>query len=143
MNPSNDTNPFDLNDGPRRPDVPKPEVVYYGYQEAQQQRPQPKKTGGIIGTLSAIGLALVKYGTIALTFLSKLKFLFILKTILFSGGSAILSAWFLSLHYGWPMGVGIISMIFFHEMGHGWASRKMGFPFAWLVFTPFGGGNCP
>ena len=41
--------------------------------------------------------------------------------------------------FGWPFGVGMVSLIFVHELGHGLAMRALGVPAGPMTFIPFFG----
>ena len=42
-----------------------------------------------------------------------------------------------ALLWGWKFGVGIVALIFVHELGHWVEARRRGFNAAWPVFIPF------
>jgi Zn-dependent protease len=145
--------PFDLGDDePRRPDVPRPEgYTHGGHGQAQQEKEEdkpknsfsrqksPKNTQGILGTLATIGVIFAKWGTVALSFLGKLKFLVVLKTVFLTGGSALLYAWAKSLTYGWYMGAAMVAFLLFRTLGRAIAAHKVGTPLQWSLFIPFMG----
>lgn len=86
-----------------------------------------KKKGwaGIVATLAAIG-----------AWLLKLKgFVFLLK---FGGASisALISIAFYSVVFGWPFAIGLVVLLFIHEMGHALVMKLKGIPMGALVFIP-------
>jgi Zn-dependent protease len=145
--------PFDLGDGdPKQPDASPPEAsTQSGYGQTQQEKEEnkhqnsfarqkkPKNTQGILGTLATIGVLFAKWGGIALTFLGKLKFLVVLKTIFLTGGSALLYAWTKSLTYGWYMGAAMVAFLLVRTLGRAFAGHKVGMPLQWSLFIPFMG----
>lgn len=53
-------------------------------------------------------------------------------------GSLVLSAWLFGFAYGsWAFGIGIVSLLFVHEMGHFVTLKLKGMPARWPVFIPF------
>jgi Zn-dependent protease len=104
-----------------------------------------KTKGGLVGALASALLLLAKIGAPVLALLAKLKFLLVaLKLLTFGkfllgGGSMLLSMWAWGLVYGWPLGVGIVLLIFIHECGHALAARRLGIPTGIMVFIPLMG----
>ncbi len=80
------------------------------------------------GMLAAAGALLVKFGAI----LYKLK-------IVTVAGSMIVSVGAYALLGGWWFGVGLVGLIFVHEMGHVLALRRQGVPASAPLFIPFMG----
>lgn len=95
-----------------------------------QPAPQKRRRGGLIGTLIA-----------ALVFLAtKLKFILgALKGIKFlgTGLSALVSVGAYALAFGWQFGVGLVVLLFVHEMGHVVALRRYGVKASAPIFIPF------
>jgi Zn-dependent protease len=86
------------------------------------------KAGGLV----ALGLLLLKVlgkGKFLLSGLAKLP------TIL---SMLLMMAAYVAM-YGWTFGVGIVLLIYLHEMGHVAAIKHCGLPFGWPVFVPFVG----
>ena len=104
-----------------------------------------KAKGGIPGAIASLLLLLAKIGAPVLAVLAKLKFLLVgLKLLTFGklllgGGSMLLSMWAWGSVLGWPLGVGIVLLIFIHECGHALAARMRGIPTGIMVFIPFMG----
>ncbi len=76
----------------------------------------------------------------ALVFLlSKFKFLGILAGVLKlkTLGTMLLSIGLYGLEWGWPFAVGIVLLIFVHELGHWIVLRREGIPAGAPVFIPF------
>ena len=80
------------------------------------------------GMVVAAGAFLLKFGAI----LYKLKFVTI-------AGSMIVSIGAYALLGGWWFGVGLVGLIFVHEMGHVLALRRQGVPASAPLFIPFMG----
>ncbi len=76
--------------------------------------------------VAAAGLAVVKYGAFVLKFKAF--------TLVFS---MVASVWAYALLYGWTFAVGIVMMIFVHEMGHVVVLRARGIEAGLPVFLPF------
>jgi len=72
---------------------------------------------------AAIGAFLAKFGVVLLKF----KFLFSIFV------SAALCVWF----GGWWFGIGLIVLLFVHEMGHVLEAKRQGLPVSVPVFIPF------
>lgn len=82
----------------------------------------------LLGALAAAGAFLAKFGAIVY----KLK-------IVTVAGSMIVSIGAYALLGGWWFGVGIVGLIFVHEMGHVIALRRQGVPASAPLFIPFMG----
>jgi Zn-dependent protease len=80
------------------------------------------------GSIAAAGAFLLKFGAI----LYKLK-------IVAVAGSMIVSVGAYALLGGWWFGVGLVGLIFAHEMGHVVALRRQGVPASAPLFIPFVG----
>ncbi|MGO8685907.1 MAG: site-2 protease family protein [Candidatus Dormibacteria bacterium] len=87
-------------------------------------RGQARRRGGVVGTLMTAGLAVLKYGALFS------KFGLTAVTMLV----AIVAY---SLIFGWAFAVGLVLLIFVHEMGHFLTSRALGVPMSAPVFIPF------
>jgi Zn-dependent protease len=57
------------------------------------------------------------------------------------GGSMVFMAWVYARFYGWQFAVGIVVLIFVHEMGHLIAARLVGIPVSLPLFIPFMGAS--
>ncbi|MEQ1794366.1 MAG: site-2 protease family protein [Nitrospira sp.] len=59
--------------------------------------------------------------------------------VLLTSGTMILSVITYSFVYGWPYAIGLVGLIFFHEMGHFAAARQRGLDVGAPTFIPFVG----
>ena len=59
--------------------------------------------------------------------------------LLFSGGSMILSVFVYAITFGWRYAVGLVALIFAHEMGHYLAAKKRRLNVGLPTFIPFVG----
>lgn len=59
--------------------------------------------------------------------------------LLLTGGSMLLSVIAYSWVFGWPYAVGLVALIFVHEMGHYYAARRRGLDVGAPTFIPFVG----
>ena len=74
--------------------------------------------------------------------LSKFKFLLIflkMGKFLTTFGSMFLMIWIYGAMFGWKYGVGIVLLIFIHEMGHYLTAKKVGLNVSAPLFIPFVG----
>ncbi|MBS4174217.1 site-2 protease family protein [Bacillus sp. FJAT-49736] len=78
-------------------------------------------------------------GGALLVLLSKLKYLIVVLKIakLHTLISLLISVGAYTLLYGWKFGVGLVYLLFIHEMGHMVAARQKGVPTTAAVFIPF------
>ena len=79
----------------------------------------------LLAPIAAVGAFLAKFGVVLLKF----KFLFSLFV------SAAFYVWF----GGWWFGVGLVVLLFVHEMGHVLEAKRQGLPVSVPVFIPFMG----
>src|SRR6266487_3138463 len=77
----------------------------------------------LLAPIAAIGAFLVKFGVVLLKF----KFLF----------SMFVSAAFYVWFGGWWFGIGLIVVLFVHEMGHVFEAKHQGLPVSAPFFIPF------
>ena len=98
---------------------------------------QPKKRGkwAKVGGGAGAGIlaTLLKFGTLALAGLKYAFFAFKLGPIL----SIFISLAFYAAAFGWQFGLGIIFLIFLHEMGHVLVLKAKGVPASAPIFIPF------
>jgi Zn-dependent protease len=92
---------------------------------AARRRPLRQR---ILGALAAAGAFLAKFGAL----LYKLKFVTV-------AGSMVVSVGAYALLGGWWFGVGLVALIFVHEMGHVLALRRQGVRASAPLFIPFMG----
>jgi len=93
-----------------------------------------KSNSNKLGTLASAGMALSVLA-------GKTKYLFVaLKlTKAMPLVSMMLSSAAYSIFYGWPFAIGMVGLIFTHEMGHAIVMHRYGVPFSPMVFVPFMG----
>ena len=91
-----------------------------------------RRRGGLIGTLLA---ALVFLGSKAGYIFSALKGVKFIGT----GATALLSIGSYALLFNWQFGVGLVALLFIHEMGHVLALRRYGVRATAPIFIPFMG----
>jgi Zn-dependent protease len=100
-----------------------------GYEPIQPQRRGPREMlRRIFAPVIAVGAFLLKFGGI----LFKLKFFTV-------AGSMIVSVGAYALLGGWWFGLGLVLLIFVHEMGHVLELRHQGVPASAPLFIPFFG----
>ena len=115
----------------RYPEPRLPEYDEHGYRTVSPEtRTSPPRSLGrrLLGGLAAAGAFLAKFGAI----LYKLKFVTV-------AGSMLVSIGAYALLGGWWFGVGLVALIFFHEMGHVLALRRQGVRASAPLFIPFMG----
>jgi Zn-dependent protease len=110
-----------------RPPEP-PEYYPAGYQPEPTERPSFLKRMGT--AIAAVLVAIVKFGKVALLALPKIKFLSTSATMLVS-----IAAY--AVIWGWQFGVGLVLLLFVHEMGHVIQLRREGVPATAPLFVPF------
>ncbi|MCW3053343.1 MAG: peptidase [Chthonomonadales bacterium] len=94
--------------------------------------PKSASGKGWWGSLGAAGIGLAKFGG-ALKFLTFGKYLI-------TAGSMFVSIVLLGAYYGWWwMGVGVVFLIFLHELGHAITVKRLGYRVTAMVFLPFMG----
>jgi Zn-dependent protease len=94
---------------------------------------KPNLGGGIASSVGLVGAASVLFG--------KTKYLLVAAkaTKLASLGSMALSVGAYSMFFGVPYAIGMVGLIFVHEMGHALAMHHYKIPFSPMVFLPFMG----
>jgi Zn-dependent protease len=100
---------------------------YEEYQPPEPARHEPRfpLLRKLLGPLVAVGALLVKFGGVLL----KGKFFF----------SIFISAAFYVWYGGWWFGIGLIVLLFVHEMGHVLEAKRQGLPVTAPLFIPFFG----
>src|SRR5262245_26767446 len=96
----------------------------------------PARSGGGLkgaGGIAALLLGLLSKGKGLLVALKALPF----AKLLLTGGSMAASVWLYAMNGGWAFALGLVLMIFIHEMGHGLAMRRAGIDSGWPIFIPF------
>jgi len=114
---------------PPQPWTTYPPPVGSGWQQPAGPPPgqpgtQARRRGGILGALATAGLTVLKFAAIFGKF----------GITAVSMAVAVVAY---SLLFGWAFAVGLVLLIFVHEMGHFLTSRAMGVPMSVPVFIPF------
>ena len=86
-----------------------------------------RRKGGLAG-LGGIGALLAA--------LLKFQWLAIFLKFGFAGFSAIVSIVVYSFLFGWPFAVGLVALLFIHEMGHALVMKLKGLPVGGMIFIP-------
>ncbi len=86
-----------------------------------------------LGGVAALVLGVLAKGKGLLVALKALPF----AKLLLTGGSMAASVVLYAINGGWAFALGLVLMIFVHEMGHGLAMRRAGIEAGWPVFIPF------
>ena len=99
-------------------------LFHYGY-EPQPVRHEPRfpMLRKLLAPFAAIGALIVKFGSVLLKF----KFFF----------SIFVSAAFYVWYGGWWFGIGLVILLFVHEMGHVLEAKRQGLPVSAPLFIPF------
>jgi Zn-dependent protease len=97
----------------------------------------PARSSGsaLKGGIGALLLGLLAKGKGLLVMLKALPF----AKLLLTGGSMAASVLLYAMHGGFAFALGLVLMIFIHEMGHGLAMKRAGVDAGWPVFIPFFG----
>jgi Zn-dependent protease len=101
--------------------------------------PAPKrdsKAKGAAAGVGALGLVLLKFKTVILLALGKLKFILFGLSKLGTLASMFVSFGYYWARYGWAFGAGLVLSIYIHEMGHVWKLRSYGVPASAPMFIP-------
>jgi Zn-dependent protease len=110
---------------PQAPTPPPPPTPTPAHNEAFGQK-RKRAGGGILAGL----VALAAKGKALLLLLPKIK-------VLTTAGTALVSIAAYTLFFGWTFAVGIVALLFVHEMGHVLAFRREGIPSSAPMFIPF------
>lgn len=108
------------------------EVAECGNAEGKKKRKGLAGLGGIAATIVAL---LLKLKT-ALLFLLNLKWLVFVGKFGLAGISAVFSVVIYSLIFGWPFAIGLVALLFIHEMGHALVMKLKGIPVGGVIFIP-------
>ena len=101
------------------------ELAYYEPPEPVRHEPRFPLLRKLLGPFVAVGALLLKFGGVLL----KGKFFF----------SIFISAAFYVWYGGWWFGIGLIVLLFVHEMGHVLEAKRQGLPVTAPLFIPFFG----
>jgi Zn-dependent protease len=104
------------------PEVEQAEGAMVGTAAPEKKR---KRLGGIGGSIAVLG-----------AWLLKLKGLLFLAKFGLAGFTALFSVAVYSLLFGWRFAVGLVVLLFIHEMGHAIVMKLKGIPMGGLVFIP-------
>ena len=99
------------------------ELAYYEAPDPARHEPRFPFLRKLAAPFVALGALLVKFGP----FLLKFKFLF----------SIFVSAAFYVWFGGWWFGIGLVFLLFVHEMGHVFEAKRQGLPVSAPLFIPF------
>ena len=107
----------------------------YTVDVGSEQR-EAAREGGMVSAKKRKGLAgLGGIGAIIAALL-KLQWLAYLLKFGFAGFSAIISIVLYSYLFGWPFAVGLVALLFIHEMGHAIVMKLKGIPVGGMIFIP-------
>ncbi len=96
---------------------------------------QRKRIAGLGGIGVALIAFLVKIKTI-LFLLFDLKWLAVFGKVGLASVSAVISVVAYSFFFGWPFAIGLVVLLFLHEMGHALVMKLKGIPVGGLIFVP-------
>jgi Zn-dependent protease len=108
------------------------EAAAHGKVEAGKKR---KGLAGLGGIGATIGALLLKFKAVLLLLLN-LKWVVLLAKFGWVGFSALLSIAVYSLIFGWQFAIGLVVLLFIHEMGHALVMKLKGIPVGGLIFIP-------
>ncbi len=101
-----------------------------------------RKRGGLAGIGALLLMLLWKLKAALFLLLTKAKLLFgvvKLGKVFTTMWTMVLMVWTYAFFYGWPFAAGLVGLILVHELGHGYAARKVGLNVGVPVFIPFVG----
>jgi Zn-dependent protease len=108
------------------------EAATRGKVEGGKKRKGLAGLGGIAATIAAL---LLKFKA-ALFFLFNLKWLVLVGKFGIAGFSALFSVVVYSFIFGWPFAIGLVALLFIHEMGHALVMKLKGIPVGGMIFIP-------
>ena len=112
------------------------DVEGYTANVGEEQR-EAAKSGKIEGDQRRKRLAgLGGIGTAIIAFLLNLKWLVIFGQVGLASITAIVSVFAYSFLFGWPFAIGLVALLFIHEMGHALVMKLKGIPVGGLIFVP-------
>lgn len=94
-----------------------------------------KKIAGLGGLAAFLIGLLVKFKTL-LFLLFDLKWFAVFGKVGFAGITAIVSIAAYSFIFGWPFAIGLVALLFVHEMGHALVMKLKGIPIGGMIFIP-------
>ncbi|HLJ35361.1 MAG TPA: site-2 protease family protein [Ktedonobacteraceae bacterium] len=75
-------------------------------------------------------------GTAIIAFVLNIKWLVIFGQVGLASISAVISVFAYSFFFGWPFAIGLVVLLFLHEMGHALVMKLKGIPVGGLIFVP-------
>ncbi len=106
------------------------EVAKHGTSEGRK-----KKLAGLGGLGAAIIGLLIKFKTL-LVLLFDLKWLAVFAKIGFTSITVLISIAAYAFIFGWQFAIGIVALLFVHEMGHAVVMKMKGIPIGGMIFIP-------
>ncbi len=107
-------------------------TVDAGMEQREAARRGSAGSGRKRGGLAGIGGAIIA----AVAWLLKLKGLLFLFKFGWAGITALISIAIYAIFFGWPFAIGIVALLFIHEMGHALVMKLKGIPMGAMVFVP-------
>jgi Zn-dependent protease len=105
--------------------------------DAEAEQAEGAKAGTAASKKKRKGLAGIGGGIAALgAWLLKFKFLLFLLKFGVAGFTALFSIAIYALIFGWRFAVGLVALLFIHEMGHAVVMKLKGIPMGGMVFIP-------
>jgi Zn-dependent protease len=108
------------------------EAAAHGNAEGRKKRKGLAGLGGLGATIVAL---LLKFKAV-LFFLFNLKWLVFVGKFGIAGISALFSVVVYSFIFGWPFAIGLVALLFIHEMGHALVMKLKGIPVGGMIFIP-------
>ena len=106
-----------------------------GKNDAAQRSKRRKGLAGLGGIGASIIALLVKFKTL-LVLLLDFKWVAVFAKFGFAGVTALVSIAAYSLLFGWPFAIGLVALLFLHEMGHAIVMKMKGIPVGGMIFIP-------
>lgn len=94
-----------------------------------------KKLAGLGGIGATIAGLVIKFKTLLLV-LVDLKWLVAFSKIGFTSITVLISIGAYSLIFGWQFAIGLVALLFVHEMGHAIVMKLKGIPIGGMIFIP-------
>jgi len=103
--------------------------------EASGEGKKRKKLAGLGGIGATIIGLLVKFKTL-LVLLFDFKWLLAFSKIGLTSSTVLISVGAYALIFGWQFAIGLVALLFVHEMGHAVVMKMMGIPIGGMIFIP-------
>jgi Zn-dependent protease len=94
-----------------------------------------KKLAGLGGLGASIIALIIKFKTL-LVILFDFKWLLAFSKIGFTSITVLISIAAYALIFGWPFAIGLVALLFIHEMGHALVMKMKGIPIRGMIFIP-------